>query len=282
MLNVTAQELETMLATIDRALVLHETWREQLNRTIICKLPPQEADMADDAHTKCAFGQWYYSASNAKLRKVSSFQKIEDLHRAMHGKARELCVMLKGRWGIGHKDYDAFVASITGFRTELVGLRQKVAETLQKVDPLTGAYCSKYLLPELQKDQAQKKATGKPYSLLLLRFDLMDYNRQEGRDKGDEILREAIQGVRDILAAEDKLFRYAGAEFVICLPGRDHDAANAIRERMIEAVGYAFTKVNVNLEATLDIEYGIVELDPDVYIEEVIKQAKLATYKLKI
>jgi hypothetical protein len=51
---------------------------------------------------------------------------------------------------------------------------------------------------------------------------------------------------------------------------------------MLEVLGNAFTKVTVNLEASLSIQYGIVELDPDAYVEIVIRQAKLAVYTIKI
>lgn len=282
MLNVSAQELESILSTIDKALAMHEIWREQLNRALICKLPPKEDDLAEDAHKRCAFGQWFYASANAKLRNLHSFQKIENMHQAMHSQAWELCSLLKAHLGIGHKEYDAFANVAAMFRADLIKLRQKISETLEKVDPLTGAYRSKFLLPELQADQARKKETGQPYSLLLLRFDLTEYNRQEGHAKGDEVLKEAIQSVRGLLGIEDKIFRFAGAEFVICLPGQDREAANATRARILDALAEAFARVNVNLELSLDIEYGIVELDPDAYIDEVIRRAELAVYTLKI
>lgn len=44
MINVTVQELETILSTIDKALVMHEAWREHIQRTWACKLQPTEAD----------------------------------------------------------------------------------------------------------------------------------------------------------------------------------------------------------------------------------------------
>ncbi len=282
MINVTAQELETILATIDKALAMHEVWREQLQRILICKLPPHEEDMADDAHRNCAFGQWYYGPSNAHLRKLSGFQKIEEMHKIMHGSARDLCIRLKAHWPISQKEYDPYVSQLTRFRSELLGLRQKVFETLHKIDPLTGAYRSLFLLPELEKDQAEKKSTGKPYSLLLLRLDLRTTNESLGMDKGNELLRGAIAGVRKILDIGDKIYRYAGAEFVICLPGRNHDQANEIRGHMVEVVGKALTNVAGGSSTSMEIHYGIVELEPDTYVEQLIHQAKRASYTITI
>jgi hypothetical protein len=149
MINVTAQELEAILSTIDKALGMHEAWREQIQRTLACKLPPAEADMADDAHQHCAFGCWFYSASNAHLRKLPSFRKIEEMHVAMHNLARELCVRLKGHWGITPAEYDPYIHQVARFRGELMQLRQKIFDTLHKIDPLTGAYSGINMLPDL-------------------------------------------------------------------------------------------------------------------------------------
>ena len=80
MINVTTQELESILTTLDKALVMQDQWREQLQRVLICKLPPEEADLAEDAHQQCAFGRWYYGAGNAHLRRLETFQKVEAMH----------------------------------------------------------------------------------------------------------------------------------------------------------------------------------------------------------
>ncbi len=84
MINVTAQELETILTTLDKALIFHDQWREQLQRALICKPPPEDANLAPVAHRHCAFGHWYYSPANAQLRKLETFRHVEEIHEAMH------------------------------------------------------------------------------------------------------------------------------------------------------------------------------------------------------
>jgi diguanylate cyclase (GGDEF)-like protein len=282
MINVTAQELETILSTIDKALAMHEAWREHIQRTLSCKLPPAEADIADDAHHHCTFGRWFYSASNAHLRKLPSFRKIEDMHAAMHGQARDLCVRLKGHWGITPAEYDPYINQVARFRGELMQLRQKIFDTLHKIDPLTGAYCGAHLLPDLEQAQALKQANSQAYSLLMLRFDLYALNQECGRDKGDAVLRESITGIRNALESGEKVYRYAGAEFVICLPGKTDEEAGKVKENLLEIIHRVVDTVVGKTKACLDIHYGITDLEAGAYIEQLINQAERATYSVRI
>jgi len=282
MINVTAQELERIVAVIDKALLMHEQWRERLVRSLICKLPPDAANMADDAHHQCAFGQWFYSPENAHLRKLDSFMKVEMLHETMHSLARDLCTHIKGHWAITPKEYDPFSDQIAAFRKELLKLRRKVEDTLHTIDALTGAYTSGQLLPELKREQEEQKISGHPYSLLLLRFDLEQVNREHGQDKGDAVLRTSLSVIRKALGREDTVYRYTGAEFVICLPDRTPEQAQEVRQSLLDVLGRELTKNVGEITAQLPVHYGIVELEPDSYIEQLMKQADRATYVIPL
>ena len=282
MINVTAQELESILSTLDKALDMHDQWREQLQRALICKLPPDEANLAKDAHHQCAFGNWYYSAGNAHLRRLETFQKVEAMHETVHSLGRDLCTHVKGHWPITLKEYDPFIAQITAFRGELLKLRHKVEETLHTIDALTGAYTSAQLLPHLRREQEALKTNGRPYSLLLLHFDLAQVNRDHGHEKGDAILRGSLAAIRQALGPEDRVYRYTGAEFVICLPGKTADAAQDTQQILLAGMSEALTKDFGEGAWALPMRYGIVVLEPDTYIEHLITQAAMAAYTIQL
>ncbi len=282
MINVTTQELESILDTLEKAIAMHDSWREQLQRTVACKLPPSEADMAEDAHQQCAFGKWFYSSGNAPLRKLASFQRVEQLHVTMHGRARELCTMIKGHWAVTPKEYDVCMDTIKSFRGELNGLRQKVFETLHHIDALTGTLSGAHLLADLTRAQEARKVSGQAYSLLLLRFDLAAVNHTLGRAAGDDLLRRTFEESRQILESNDRIYRYAGAEFVICLPGKDTTEASAIKERLLSVIDGALRAVAKDAAATLELQYGIVDMEPDILIEQLINQTERATYTINL
>lgn len=282
MINVTSGELETILARIEEARVMHEKWRNKVHRILACKLPPEVADMSEHAYQKCAFGQWLYSKSNANLRNISAFVKIDELHRAMHDGARNIFSRLESLDKVPVKEYDLFVASMGAFDDALAALQQRVSYTLQNIDSLTGAFKQVRLLPDLTAEQERLKLSGATYSLLMLDIDLKEINQNHGHSIGDEVLRASIFSIRDALSAKDKIYRYSGAEFVICLPGQNMDAAELIKEKLLKKIGEALVAVTGEAAAALRIHYGIVELDPNAYIEELIGRSGRSTYTINL
>lgn len=282
MINVTVEELQRIMATIEEALLLHRQWREGVDRALSCHLPPAENDLQQDSHQRCAFGRWFYSSANAQLRALPTFTKIGKLHQAMHDSARSLCAHSQEQQTALVEDYDRFLGDLAEFKGELLGLRERVSFTLQNIDPLTGALKHGKLLPDLRREQKHMKESGTPYSLLLLDLDLRDVNKIRGRALGDTILRTTIQKIREELPASDKVYRYGGAEFVICLPGRNAAHADTTKEHLLKKIHQVLVDVMGVPSTALNIYYSIVELDPHAYLEELLDQATRSTYAIGI
>lgn len=282
MINVTSEELERIFRTMEEALALHEKWRDNLHRTFSCKLPPSAADMAEDAHRQCAFGHWFYSKGNAHLHILPAFKKIGDLHQEMHGGARELCRLLDVMGKVPVEKYDGLIGQMANFREELAGMQRKVSYTLQNIDPLTGAYRNSRLLPDLKAEQEKLCQSGKSYSLLLMDIDLKTINQNRGHITGDKVLQTAILSIREALGAGDRIYRYGGAEFVICLPGKDVNEAEAVREALMKKIGEALSGIAGETPDALNIHYGIVKLDHDAYLEELLDRSARSTYTINM
>lgn len=281
MINVTAEELQRILKILEDALTLHDKWREALQRTLACRLPVAESILAEDAHYRCAFGQWFYGEANAPLRRMPAFAAIGELHEAMHSHARRL-----GRKAAAEAppaaDYDRWHAAVAQFREALMDLRQKTLFTLQNVDALTGTLTQQRLLPDLRQEQQKLKGNGAPYSLLLVDIDVRAVNQSRGREIGDQVLRQSVLKVKESLAEGDTIYRYGGAEFVICLPKRGREEAERIKERLLKRIGEAAREVVGEALPSLQIQYSIVALDPEAYIEELLDRAAYSTYTIDI
>lgn len=282
MISVTSEELDRILATIEEALSLHDKWREGLLRTLVCKLPPTASDIAEDAHQRCDFGNWFYCKGNSHLRNLPAFKKIGELHQAMHQRAREVCLKVKGTGLVAEEDYDQYLGSVSQFREELVGLQHRVSYTLQNIDSLTGAFNHAKLLPDLKAEQRRLRESGAQYSLLLMDLDLKEINKSHGRDIGDKMLRTTILGIRQALSPGDKIYRYGGAEFVICLPGKCAGDAELVKEQLLQKMAEALAETTVESANSLHIHYSIVELDPDVYLEELLDRSARSTYTITL
>lgn len=282
MISVTSEELNRILATLEEALALHDKWREGLLRTLVCKLPLAAPDIAEDAHLRCAFGSWFYNKSNSHFRNLPAFKKIGELHQAMHQRAREVCLKIKGTGLVAEEDYDQYLGSVSQFREELVGLQNRVSYTLQNIDALTGAFNHAKLLPDLKAEQLLLKESGAQYSLLLMDLDLKEINKIHGRGIGDKVLRTTIFGIREALSPGDKIYRYGGAEFVICLPGKTTDDAELVKEKLLQKMAEALAETTVESDTSFHIYYGIVKLDPDAYLEELLDRSARSTYTITL
>jgi diguanylate cyclase (GGDEF)-like protein len=282
MINVTSEELERILTTIEEALVLHEKWRGNLQRTFACRLPPAQADMAEDAHQQGSFGHWFYSKGNSNLRNLAVFKKIGELHQAMHQRAREVCLKIKGTGLVAEEDYDQYIGSLSQFREELLGLQHRVSYTLQNIDSLTGAFNHTRLLPDLKAEQQRLKESGAQYSLLLMDLDLKEINKSHGREVGDKMLRMTIFSIREALSSGDKIYRYGGAEFVICLPGKSTGDAELVKEMLLQKIGEALVNATGESATSFHIHYGIVELDHEAYLEELLDRSARSTYTITL
>lgn len=251
MIDVRPRELEAIINTIDRALNIHDAWRDRLYRTIICKQVPTQADLDEHGHLHCEFGKWFHSPANAHLREIGSFKRLGNIHEAMHTEARNIYAICHGHWVITAKEYDSLLDAMYQFRSELLIIRHKASETLLKIDALTGAFCSSQLLPDLAEVQATQKAKGGDYGLIRLKFDLLAINDRHGNEAGDRVLRTCLAKIKGLLHERDRIYRYTGADFIVCLPDKSLKQTQAIEESILATLSPAYMQA---LQISLSLE----------------------------
>lgn len=92
MLNIDLDALQAALQQLDQAIYYHEQWSKEIVRSIVCQLPFDSQDVAEDAHCHCRFGQWYYGALPVTIREHPAFLAIENQHRQLHQYAGRLLI----------------------------------------------------------------------------------------------------------------------------------------------------------------------------------------------
>jgi diguanylate cyclase (GGDEF)-like protein len=101
-------------------------------------------------------------------------------------------------------------------------------------------------------------------------------NDTYGHRAGDQLLAAAVRFVMEHLRPFDKVFRYGGDEFMICMPGADLAGGRAVIERIREGLGAVPLARAGATPIYVTASFGIALLDPDLSVEECIENADRA------
>ncbi|AHC16043.1 sensor domain-containing diguanylate cyclase [Salinispira pacifica] len=122
-------------------------------------------------------------------------------------------------------------------------------------DSLTHAFTRRWMQELLSEQLPLSRRHGYPLSVVM--FDIDDFknvNDQNGHLFGDEVLKQVVFSVRDVLRQGDSLCRYGGEEFLAILPHSSESEAADVGERMRKAV-------EKNPEAGVTVSLGCAELE---------------------
>lgn len=281
MFNVGHKELDSILVQINQAVDSHDQWYHQLMRTLICRLPPDQRDLARDSYRLCRFGQWYYQYSDPALRSHPTFAAIEREHKLLHEQASSLLqVSMVELKAIDVGSFGQFANTLERMRLQLFSLQHEIEGDLNNIDPLTGTY-NRFSMLAILREQQELVARGSSCSVAMLDIDFFkQVNDKYGHRTGDHVLAHIAATLLKGLRPYDKLFRYGGEEFVISLPNTPLATAMLVAERMRQNV--ETTPIDINgLPVKVTVSIGLAAIDANARVEVSIGQADSAMYAAK-
>ena len=217
--EVSRDKLQAIIAQLKESLNNHQQWHGALIRTLICKLPGDKRDTSEEAHTECRFGQWYYSSAPEKLRKHPGFIALGEEHRRLHHMARLLLISADSGNPITPLDFDNFANALDRLRLEIAALERELENSLFNHDALTGAITRFGILPTLREQQELVKRHAQLCYIAMMDLDnFKAVNDLHGHAAGDKVLAESGHYLIRHLRPYDKVFRYGGEEFLLCMP----------------------------------------------------------------
>lgn len=282
MSNISTEELRFVLQQLEQAIYNHEQWSKAFERTLICRASHDEHDIAEDAHCHCQFGQWYYNQAPAPLHDMPAFQAIGLEHQHMHQQATRLLLAAAAGKVVTPQEYDLFANALERLRLQIHTLKRELAETLYNRDPLTGANNRTSLLIKLREQHELVRRGVQSCAIVMLDLDhFKTINDTLGHLAGDRVLVAMTRFVIDHLRQYDRLYRYGGEEFVVCLPGSALATAFEITERLRQGIADMDIDVGNSQTVRISASFGLSQIDPDIPVEEALDRADRAMYEAK-
>jgi diguanylate cyclase len=280
--NLSDEQMRTALKALEQALYNHDQWAEALYGALICRLQPDQRDMSGEAHRLCRFGQWYYSSGMVELDRHPGFKEIGIEHERMHQYAAGLLRATADGTPISIHDYERFVTTLKRLRLEFETLRHEIAEALYNLDPLTGTPNRVGMLTKLREERELVLRGVHGCAVVMMDLDLFKaVNDQYGHGVGDRVLVDFAHYVTAHLRPYDKVFRYGGEEFLICLPDADLDTGHEIVDRLREELASLPFQADGGRQFHVTVSLGLTLLDPAIPVEQSIDRADKALYAAK-
>jgi diguanylate cyclase (GGDEF)-like protein len=151
-------------------------------------------------------------------------------------------------------------------------------EELANTDPLTAAFNRHAFYGFVRKDDGSEPVSG-----CVGFFDLdnlKQINDCYGHSAGDQAIRATARAIRDLIRAEDLLYRWGGDEFFVIMVGMDAEMAKLRMEKLergltdLKLEGMAET-INVGVSS------GFCNFNGASELEQSIKRADAEMYKRK-
>lgn len=164
--------------------------------------------------------------------------------------------------------------------------RMKVIKLLKKsnfIDGMTNLYNRKYLDYYIEKNK--KNFNHKKVSIILIDIDYFKkYNDNYGHIKGDEIIKEVSNSLKNSIKDQGMVIRYGGEEMVLILPEVSIDNAKVIAEKIQESIrGKQIEHKYSEICDILTVSIGIYtnEFSQNEGIYKMIDNADKALYSAK-
>jgi len=182
---------------------------------------------------------------------------------------------------ISIKDYERFVTALKRMHLEISTVQQELESALFNLDPLTGTPSRVGMLSKLRELQ---EFVRRNHACAIAMMDLDHFksiNDKYGYLVGDKVLVDIARYIMAHLRPYDRVFRYGGEEFLICLADTDMQICQEIINRLREELASIPFEAEGHNAFHATVSFGVTYLDPAVAVEQSIDRADKALYIAK-
>ena len=279
-----SSEAEAFVTELDAAVEAHMGWTRHILRCVALHTAPPGMDVVSpDAHNHCRFGRWF-AANREPFEKVdaAAAASIDVTHRAMHDAIRAICAdALAGR-AVTAAELDVFEQA----QSELIGLlarfKTRVLSNAVRHDPLTGLplrYGIEHDYTLYQKDARRNRR-----QLYVALIDIDHFKRindSHGHLVGDQALRALAHTMRNILRANEPLYRFGGEEFLWLMQCNSQAEAELSAQRLLTSLRASPIPLADGQTLALTVTLGLARAGDEEELASAIERADRALYQGK-
>jgi len=152
-----------------------------------------------------------------------------------------------------------------------------------KTDPLTGVNNRGAIEQRVHSELERAQREQKSLAIAMVDIDFFKkVNDTYGHLAGDEVLRETVRRLKKGLRTYDHIGRYGGEEFLLALPGDDHDGVTQLAERLRAAVAVSPVDSSAGI-VPVTVSIGVCVVSPGFKGEQdqVVDHADKMLYRAK-
>lgn len=158
---------------------------------------------------------------------------------------------------------------------------RRQAETLARIDPLTGLLNRRAFLEQGNALWGQAIRHELPLTLIMLDLDhFKNINDQHGHDMGDNSLIATAQLLTQQCRTGDILARWGGEEFLLLLPQTTLQDALVLAERLRQAIA-ALALEDAHGKIALSASFGVIAREQQAQLEQLINAVDEHLYQAK-
>ena len=197
------------------------------------------------------------------------------------GTASDVDLVAIVRWLLGHGSIVALMYALSWTKEHYLQARvaADLMARLARTDYLTGLLnrMGAYLALSGEVDQARRHRH--PLSVVLIDLDgFKQVNDTLGHDAGDALLREVAHLLTRHVRAVDKVARWGGDEFLVVCPHADEKRAQALAQRLQEALqARGFGRLG-----SVSASFGVAAWQPGDSPDALVRRADGSLYRVKL
>jgi len=270
-----------ILAELEKALSEHIALILRWNRKLMLPDSPSPSEHEEDDHD-CDFGAWYALNRHNRLIDQPAMHALATTHQQLHDSARRLLSAREVDGEIDSAEFDMMALRAESFFAQVRRLERAFRTARSDVDPLTGTYNRQTMLGDLNAERERSIRTGVPTAIALVDLDhFKSVNDTYGHQAGDLVLQSVAGILQSHVRPFDKVYRYGGEEFLICLPNADMKQCARVLERLRRVIEASPVTISDTTNLPVTASIGAAPMTKSRTVEQIIEKADQALYAAK-